>query len=418
MTALYEPISRCRACRSPTITPVLSLGELPLSGVFPTSRDEEVPRGPLALVRCGGACGLVQLAHDYDVGVLYGQRYGYRSGLNAAMVRHLRQTVDKLRTRVSLASGDVVLDVGSNDGTLLGSYPESLGVTLLGMDPTAARFASYYAPHTRAVAELFSAESFLRESRGKKARVVTSIAMFYDLPDPGRFVADIHDVLADDGVWHFEQSYLPLMLEMNAYDTICHEHLEYYALHPIVFLLERAGFRIEDVTLSDVNGGSFAVTAQKGKGDHAPVVARMLADEHARGLQTDAPFDAFAKATMGHRADVRALLESLHAQGKRVLGLGASTKGNVLLDHCGIGPELLPAIAEVNEEKVGAFTPGSKIPIVRESDLADEKPDYLFVLPWHFRAGFLKPGGVASRLGVPLIFPLPKLEVIAPEKAS
>jgi len=418
VTALYQPITRCRACASPTIIPVLSLGQLPLSGVFPKSRDEDVPRGPLSLVRCGGACGLVQLAHDYDVGVLYGQRYGYRSGLNAAMVRHLRQTVEKLRTLVSLAPGDVVLDIGSNDGTLLGSYPESLGLELLGMDPTSARFASFYAPHTRAVAELFSAKSFLRESRGKKARIVTSIAMFYDLPDPGAFVSDLHEVLADDGVWHFEQSYLSLMLQTTSYDTICHEHLEYYALQPIVFLLERGGLRIEDITLSDVNGGSFAVTARKGRGEHAPVVARMLADERARGLDTHAPFEAFAKATEHHRSEVRALLESLRAQNKRVVGLGASTKGNVLLDYCGIGPELLPMIAEVNEEKFGAFTPGSKIPIVSEADLAREKPDYLFVLPWHFRAGFLRSGGVASRLGVPLIFPLPKLEVTSPEKAS
>ncbi len=427
MKPLYTPIARCRGCRSTALTSVLSLGELPLSGVFPRSESEVIPRGPLSLVRCSGECGLVQLAHDYDVGVLYGDRYGYRSGLNQAMVHHLRDKVASIVAFVGktrpLTSGDTVLDIGSNDGTLLASYPTLVNLDLVGMDPTAARFANYYAKHTRVVPELFAAASFLRATSGEKARIVTSIAMFYDLPDPVAFAREVHDVLADDGIWHFEQSYLPAMLDACSYDTICHEHLEYYALGPVGFILDRAGFEILDVSLNDANGGSFAVTARKAeKPDNlgegaAPVVRRMLAEERARGLRTDAPYLAFAARVSVNRVLVRALLQRLRDEGKRVVGLGASTKGNVLLDYCGIGPELLPAIAEVNHDKVGAFTPGGKIPIIEESTLSEDKPDYLFVLPWHFRAAFLRKGGIADRVGVPLVFPLPELEIVEPSGA-
>ncbi|MBX3226839.1 MAG: class I SAM-dependent methyltransferase [Labilithrix sp.] len=403
-------LAACRICGNTSLVTVLDLGAQALTGAFPRPPETHVAVSPLVLVKCHGegACGLVQLAHTYDLGKMYGEGYGYRSSLNRSMVRHLAAKVEALRARRPVGAGDVVLDIGSNDGTTLAQYPAE--VTRIGVDPTAAKFASYYQPGIQVAAEFFNALAFERLAPGKKARVVTSIAMFYDLPAPMDFVRDVARVLADDGIWHFEQSYLPSMLETNSYDTVCHEHLEYYGLRQIHWMTRRAGLRIIDVQLNDVNGGSFAVTVEKGEGD-APIVDEMIAKEDALGLHTLAPYEAFAARAERHRVELPALLEKLKAEGKKVLGLGASTKGNVVLQYCGIGPDLLPAIAEVNADKFGCVTPGTLIPIVSEDEARAEKPDVLMVLPWHFRKTFSERERPFLAGGGELLFPLPEIEL-------
>jgi len=341
---------------------------------------------------------------------MYGGDYGYRSSLNRSMVEHLSAKVKALTSRVPVGAGDVVLDIGSNDGTTLAFHPES--ATLIGIDPTAANFAKYYKPHIKVVPDFFTADAFFSASGGKRAKIVTSIAMFYDLEDPLGFMRQVHAVLADDGVWHVEMSYLSSMLEASSYDTICHEHVEYYSLATLVWMADRVGFSIVDVSLNDINGGSFALTlsrARPGETAHAPVVARMLEDERRAGLSGPEPFARFAASVAAHGRDLRKLLEDLKARGKRVLGMGASTKGNVILQYCGIGPELLPAIAEVNQDKFGCFTPGTAIPIVSEEDALARKPDVLMVLPWHFREIMIRRMKPALDGGVKLLFPLPKI---------
>ncbi len=307
-----------------------------------------------------------------------------------------------------------MLDIGSNDGTLLGFYPES-GLELIGMDPTIRRFEKYYKPHIRRVADFFSGEHFRRLFAGRKAKIVTSIAMFYDLDRPLDFMCDAASVLADDGVWRFEQSYLPAMLTANSYDTACHEHLEYYALRQIKYMADRAGLKILDVQFSDINGGSFAVTVAKAVAPYPgnpAAVQRILQQEEALGLNTLAPFEAFRAKVSGHREELLALLRRLKSEGRLVLGYGASTKGNVLLQFCGITPELVPAIAEVNEEKFGCFTPGTAIPIISEAEAQARKPDYMLVLPWHFRDSICQREAAYLQRGGRLIFPLPRIEVV------
>jgi hypothetical protein len=240
--------------------------------------------------------------------------------------------------------------------------------------------------------------------------------MFYDLDRPLDFVQDVYESLVDGGLWHFEQSYLPSMLAARSYDTICHEHVEYYALEQVRWLLERVGFSIRDVTLNDINGGSFAVTAVKsrsGATSHAPVVREMLAQERRLGIDTLVPYEQFAGSVRRHRDDLRAFLLGLKNEGKKIFGLGASTKGNVILQYCGIDADLLPCIAEVNEDKFGCFTPGTEIPIVSEAEASAQDPDIYLVLPWHFRRSILARAAPLFARGARLLFPLPTIDLVS-----
>ena len=408
-------LTACRCCGNTRLELVLSLGVQTLTGVFPRAADETITAGPLEVVKCFGtdACGLVQLRHSYDASEMYGQNYGYRSGLNESMVQHLRETVGLLSAKYPREARDIALDIGSNDGTLLSFVPATM--RRIGMDPTIAKYGKFYQPGIEKVPDFFSAARFREHCGGTKAAQITSIAMFYDLEDPLAFVREIAAVLAPDGVWYFEQSYLPTMLSQNAYDTICHEHLEYYALKQVSWLLERAGLRVVDVQLNDVNGGSFSVTAaHAGSAIASNVEAIRRVEERERDEQLDslATYDRFRQRVERHRDDLIALLADLRAQGASVLGYGASTKGNVILQYCGLTPAQLPAIAEVNPDKFGALTPGSLIPIISEAEAHAMKPDYFLAMPWHFRKNLVKREAGFLSLGGRMIFPLPDISVV------
>jgi SAM-dependent methyltransferase len=406
-------IQKCRVSGSSHLVSVLSLGEQHLTGVFPREPSQQVTCGPLELVWCPES-GLLQLKHSYSLAEMYGDNYGYRSGLNSSMVEHLTQKVRGLERRQLLASGDWVLDIGSNDGTLLKAY-STAGIRRVGMDPTAQKFRGYYPSDIEVVTEFFSGARFLEASGGSRAKIITSIAMFYDLEDPNAFVSDIARALAPDGLWHFEQSYMPSMLRTNAYDTVCHEHLEYYSLRVIRDLLARHGLRITNVQMNSVNGGSVAVTACHERAvipDDRSIVEWMLQQEENWGLNTPKPYRQFEERVFKHRSDLKRLIQSLVADGKRVLGYGASTKGNVLLQFCKLGPELIPAIAEVNQEKFGAYTPGTHIPIISESEAHAMRPDYFLVLPWHFKSTIVQREAKYLAAGGKLIFPLPEIEIV------
>lgn len=408
-----KAITSCRLCGSAHLEPVLSLGEQALTGVFPRDPAERVSFGPLELVKCQGECSLLQLAHEYDSSEMYGANYGYRSGLNRSMVEHLHEKVRKLLQWIDPAPGEVVLDIGSNDGTLLRGYPQ--GPRLIGIDPTSAKFRQYYEDRVTVVPDFFSAERFREVAPGGRARLITSVAMLYDLSEPLAFVEQIAEVLAPDGLWHFEQSYMPSMLKVNAYDTVCHEHVEYYGLRQIQWMLERCGLQIIDVEINDINGGSFAVTAAHRSASfrpHSARVAGLLAEEEAAGLDGLEPYRAFAARVAGHRDALRERVAEIHGAGRRVLGYGASTKGNVLLQYCGFTPADLPAIAEVNPEKFGAFTPGTLIPIISEDEAHALNPEYLLVLPWHFRENLLARERAYLDRGGRMLFPLPRIEVV------
>jgi hypothetical protein len=308
----------------------------------------------------------------------------------------------------------VVLDIGCNDGTLLESY-ETRGLDRVGFDPatnvaTTAREKGFHV-----INEFFSGASFKRH-RDRKARAVTSIAMFYDLEDPRAFARDVASILADDGVWVIELSHLPAMLAKSSFDTLCHEHLEYYALRQIEWMLDREGLQVQRVELNEVNGGSFRVFIRK-KGAAIPdedraTVAALREEERALGLDTERPYEAFKAEARAIRDDLLRLLEDLQAQSKKVYIYGASTKGNTLLQYCGIDPRLVAKAADRNPEKWGLRTLGTNIPIISEDQARKEQPDYFLVLPWHFLDGFVKREQEFLARGGKFIVPFPRVRLV------
>lgn len=402
------------------MTSIVSLGDMAMTGIFPKDEKQILTVGPLELVKCDSegnseACGLLQLAHDFDLNEMYGLNYGYRSGLNLSMIRHLKGLVEEIQSIIPVGKGDLVLDIGSNDGTLLCAYPE--GPDRVGIDPTGIKFAHYYPQNIRLIPDFFSAATFRKEFGNRKARIITSISMFYDLPRPLEFMRDIRECLADDGLWVIELSYMPLMLERLAYDTICHEHLEYYGLSQIHWMALQTGFQIIDASCNDANGGSFRVFLTPKENHHKRIVERnvraMLDREQRDGLFGLEPYRIFAQQVSKHRDELRELIARISQAGHSILGYGASTKGNVLLQYCGFTKREIPVIAEVNEDKFGAFTPGSNIPIVSEQEAKAMNPDYFMVLPWHFRNFILQREADFMKHGGKFVMPLPKIEIIS-----
>ncbi|MHA2217789.1 MAG: class I SAM-dependent methyltransferase [Candidatus Hodarchaeales archaeon] len=412
----YNEIARCRICGNTDLKSIFYLGEMALTGIFSYSTQAEISSGPLELVKCveepaKNNCGLVQLRHTYNISEMYSEHYGYRSGLNSSMMRHLEEIVVKTLNLVSIEENDLVIDIGSNDATLLKSYPSNPG-TMVGIDPIIQKFESFYPANIIKIPDFYRAEHVKNRFGKRKAKIITSIAMFYDLESPLDFVKDINEILDDEGVWVFEQSYMPLMIKRNAYDTICHEHLEYYCLKQIMWMLEKVGFKIIQIEMNEINGGSFMITAAKQSSKHMPcnkTIEDILEKETV--YSTFSPYEQFKDNIERHRDELIGLLKRLTNENKRVFGYGASTKGNVLLQYCNISTNELECIAEVNEEKFGAFTPRTQIPIIQEKIAREMKPDYFLVLPWHFKEHILKKEAESLKNGIRFIFPLPHIEI-------
>ena len=429
-TPAFSPIlvtrQTCRLCGSRALTPVVSLGDQYIGGTFakPDSTPPVQRRIPLDLVRCDpafdqNACGLVQMRHSVPPRVLYAS-YWYRSGVNQTMRDNLAGIAHMAEEIAQLEAGDLVLDIGCNDGTLLKSY-RTKDIKRLGIDPS--NVASHaQAAGLQVVNDFFSAAALHSAHPHQKPKVITSIAMFYDLENPHAFVGDIKSSLHEEGVWILELSYLPTMLAMNSFDTICHEHLEYYSLAPMERLLAEHGLEVIDVKLNDVNGGSFRITAGhagklKPSDEARDRVQQLRLREFELELDTDVPFAAFRKNIETIRKDIRSFLKKIKAQKKLVHGYGASTKGNTTLQYCGVTPDLLPAIADRNEDKWGTKTVGTNIPIISEDASRKQKPDFYLALPWHFIAEFQKRERDFLERGGRFVLPMPQVHLVGKEPA-
>jgi SAM-dependent methyltransferase len=411
----------CRLCGSRALTPVVSLGDQHIGGAFakPDCTPPVQRRIPLDLVRCDpaldqDACGLVQMRHSVPPKVLYAS-YWYRSGVNQTMRDHLAGIAHMAEQIAALKTGDLVLDIGCNDGTLLKSY-RTAGIKRLGIDPSNV-VAHARAAGLQVVNDFFSAGALRSAYPEQKPKVITSIAMFYDLENPHAFVADIKNSLHEEGVWVLELSYLPSMLEINSFDTICHEHLEYYSLGPMERLLAEHGLEVMDVTLNDSNGGSFRIAVGhagkiKPSDEARERVQQIRLREFEQAFDTDAPYALFRKNIEKIRKDIRDFLKKAKAQKRLVHGYGASTKGNTTLQFCGVKPELLPAIADRNEDKWGTRTVGTNIPIISEEASRKLKPDFYLALPWHFIEEFKKREREFLGRGGKFIIPMPQVHLI------
>ena len=412
----------CRLCGSADLRSVVNLGSQFIASAFIAGEPPDFLKEPqpLEVVRCAapGGCHLVQLRHSVAPRVLY-HDYGYRSGTNEIMRRNLRSIVESVEALVDLRTGDTVLDIGCNDGTLLESYRVE-GLDRVGIDPSenvadVARSKGFVVEN-----DFFSRTAYERVRPGRKARVVTSIAMFYDLEDPNQFVADVASVLADDGIWVIELSYLPFMLERRSFDTICHEHLEYYALRQIEWMLERNDLQLQRVEFNDINGGSFRLLIRNRKmgalpDAHVAELEDVRNREALLALDTEEPYEQFRRSAESVQHKLMELVRDITAKGKTIYAYGASTKGNTILQYCGLDYRTIRKAADRNPDKWGRHTLGTNIPIVSEEQARQEKPDYFLVLPWHFFEGFIGREREFLDRGGRFILPLPETRIVGRE---
>jgi NDP-4-keto-2,6-dideoxyhexose 3-C-methyltransferase len=409
----------CRVCGSDKLKPVVDLGAQYLQGSFikPGVLPPPSRMLPTELIRCDvtlneNGCGLLQMRHSFPPEILYAN-YWYRSATNATMRNHLAGIVQSAMSIIP-AQTPTVLDIGCNDGTLLRNWPEKS--TRYGVDPS--DIASEIGDLATVISTVFPSDQAMSVLPQGGLDVVTSIAMFYDLEDPVGFARAISRLLNKDGVWIFEMSYLPLMLLQNSFDTICHEHLEYYSLAVLEDIAARADLRIFKAEINDINGGSircYATSASNtryGAAADRAFMHRLRIREFEMGLDTDQPYIEFQDRIDRLKVELNSLLFDIRARGERIHIYGASTKGNVLLQWYGINRITVDCAADRNPQKVGSRTLGTEIPIVSEEESRAAKPDYYLVLPWHFRAEFLRRERDAIMAGTKMIFPLPEIEIV------
>jgi hypothetical protein len=413
----------CRISGEPLV-PLFSLGDLYVSDFLPAGEEPtKESKVPLTLALAPKS-GLVQLVHTAPSDSMY-RRYWYRSGTNASMKAALKDIAEKVTFMMKPGAGDVWVDIGANDGTLLSFVPKEM--IRIGFDPARNTFmeAESKKHATEIVVDYFTHENYTKSAaKNKKAKIVTSIAMFYDLEDPNTFVADVKTALDDEGMWVIQMSYLPLMLEQLAFDNICHEHLEYYSLTSLKHLLDQHDLAIVDAEMNDVNGGSFRIYIRKNAAtperfatapyrDVAQMrVAQMLAHEDALNLKDPKTYAGFFARAEKLKTETMSFIKAEKAKGKHVWGYGASTKGNTLLQWYGLDHTMIDAIAERAEIKFGHRTVGTNIPIVSEDEMRKAKPDYLLILPWHFIHEFRQRESDYLKSGGHFIVPCPRFEII------
>ena len=397
-------MTRCRFCESSSLETAIDLGELALSGTF-LNQKETVQKLPLAVSKCND-CGLVQLRDLLPIEELYGMGYGYESHLNSSMKSHLVNSAKELEHFQGLNAGDLVLDIASNDGTLLSGYSEE--ITKVGIDPTLEFLTDYYPINCTKNSNFFSAEIF-KSITNSVASVITSFSVFYDLQQPLVFASDIKKILAKNGIWVLEQSYLPTMLSTLSFDTICHEHLLYLTLTDINNICKNSGLEIFNVKFNQINGGSFRVYVQHlgGPKKISPFVNWVIESEKIHIALSNSGLQKFNVQIHTFKDQLNYLISEYRNFGFRIWGLGASTKGNILLQVCNLTKNDVEAIGEINPKKFGKVTPGTGIPIINEKDICKKDPWLALVLPWHFKDSFISKQSPSPFKNGSLLFPLP-----------
>jgi GDP-mannose 4,6-dehydratase len=403
----------CRICNDTNLTEVVNLGNQFITSRFPRIDDPIVPSGMIRLVMCN-SCKLVQLKDSTPPSEMYEHFYGYRSGINETMKNHLKSFNIELQEKVELNSGDSVLDIGSNDCTFLGNYPDT--VKRHGCDPTGIQFDDFYKSSNTTLIPTYFTSAAIESALGKdiKFKAVTSISMFYDLPDPVQFAKDIYNILDDNGIWALEQSYVSYMLERNSIDTICHEHLEYYGVRQIKEIMDRSGFKIIDIGLNECNGGSFRTYVAKKKSlvyqENLEVIQYFLNKEENSLIHTVSRYNQFIKDCKEEVNKLVDFIKIANLDGKQTYIYGASTKGNCLLQFAKLDSSFIKYAVERNPLKIGRMT-STGIEIISEETMRKNPPDYMLVLPWHFRSEIIKRETKFLENGGQLLFPFPKLEI-------
>ncbi len=410
-------IDACRICLNTSLISCIDLGRQYLSSVFPTdlSYRTNTKTYPLELVLCKktkNTCGTLQLAHDINLESMY-ELYPFSSSTNSSMPAILRDVVDTALSHVDLKDEDLILDIGGNDGTLL-SFFRGKRLDLLTIDPAKNIKQVFTSPRYRYINSFFNKQIY-NASTDKKAKLIFSIAMFYHLSDPIGFSQDVASCLDDNGVWVIQMAYLPRMLQTNMYDNIVHEHVGYYTAQTMEWIMNNSGLEVFDVILNDVYGGSFRIFVKRKKNKKlkkSKRLLRILQDEvnfEINNVQTYHNFMTHVKKT---KKDLLRLIKQIQSQKKNIWIYGASTKGNTILQYCGISNKDIQAAADSNPFKFDKYVIGADIPIRDEVTMRKDKPAYLLVLPYSFISAFMRRERKLVKSGTKFIVPLPSVTIL------
>ncbi len=403
-------IKKCRICGSKRLQKLFSLGKLSFTGKFSSSIKKNIKKDFINLVMCN-TCSLVQLDRNFNSNFLYGKDYGYRTGINFTMTNHVKNVVKQASKFVNLKKKDAVLDIASNDGTLLNFYKNN--VITVGIDPILSKYKNNYKNINYKIPSFFNSNS-VKKAKVNKYKIITALSVFYDLKNPNEFIKIIKKILHKDGVFVLEHADLMLILKNNLFDTICHEHLEYYSTKTINYILSKYKLKIFKHSYNDINGGSsqyYIVHKESFKNSNTNKINKIIENEKKYGLNQKKTFMKFYKKILLIKKKLVSLLNKIKKDKKIIHGYGASTKGNVLLQFFGISKYHLDFIADRNIMKKNLYTPGTKIKIITEQDSRKLFPDYYLVLPWHFKKEILKREILIRKKGTKFIFPLPNLKI-------
>jgi SAM-dependent methyltransferase len=402
---------KCRNCQSLTLINLFSLGELSYSGKFPKSSKLNIKKTEITLVICD-ECKLVQLKNKFNMKYLYNHDYGYRTGINKTMTSHMKKIKEILSQKSKLKSCDYILDIASNDGTLLNFYDRD--IIKVGIDPLINKYKKLYKNIQFKISNFFSLNLIKKNKLKKKFKIITALSVFYDIDDPNKFLEDIFNILDDNGIFLLEYTDLYSIIKRKMFDTICQEHITYYSTKVILEILIKNNLRIFDIKRNNINGGSIQYFICKKNANfksNSRLLSRTLREESKLELDNLYTYQNFYKNILDIRNKIINCLDDLIKNKKTIHGYGASTKGNVLLQFCGINKKYIKYIAERNPNKYNLYTPGTKIKIISEHNSRLLKPDYYFVLPWHFKKEILSREKVMIKRGTKFIFPLPNFQI-------
>jgi len=403
-------VKNCRNCKSFNLLNLFSLGKISFTGKFAKNKKINIKKTPLDLIMCK-KCKLVQLKHDQNLKYLYGPDYGYRTGINRTMKEHVKKVASILEKKTDLNRGDYILDIASNDGTLLNSYKRKYFT--FGVDPLVNKYKTNYKNINFKVSSFFSRDKILKITK-KKFKIITALAVFYDLENPNNFLRDLEKILEKDGIILIEFADILSMIKYNMFDAICHEHLMYLSSKIIFEISKKNKLRVFDVKFNDINGGStqyFICKKHAKYKNNTKVLKEALKKESRFKLDEIETYKKFFKKIKNIKLSLKKIIDKIKSNNQSIHAYGASTKGNVLLQYFNIGREHIDFVADRNPKKFNYYTPGTKIKIISEKKSRKISPNYYLVLPWHFRKEILKREKSTIKKGSKFIFPLPKLKI-------
>ena len=404
-------IKNCRNCKNTELFDLFSLGKISFTGRFPNTIRQNVPKAYLNVLMCK-KCKLVQLDRNFDLNYLYGKSYGYRTGINKTMTDHVKKIVRKCSTLVKLKSKQYVLDIGSNDATLLNFYAND--IIKVGVDPLVNKYKKFYKKINYKISNFFKIKDIEKIKIKKKFKIISALSVFYDLRDPNKFIKEIKKILDDKGVFVLEHVDLYYIIKNNIFDTICHEHLIFYSSKIIIEMMKNNGLKVFNHEYNEINGGSsrYYICHSKANFKVSKNIKKVLLRENLQGIELKKTYKLFFTKILNEKIKLIKLIKKIKNEEQDIHGYGASTKGNVLLQFYNINNKVVNYIADRNPLKWNSFTPGTKIKIISESQSRKIKPHFYLVLPWHFKNEILIREKNIRKKGTKFIFPLPKVRVV------